>query len=110
MSRHETLAQSACAHPLARLGYDFDVPLLDGDHVTDDAGTGFVHTAPGHGADDYDIWMRAAEAAGARHRHRHPLHRRCRRLFTKDAPGFAGKRVINDKGKKGDANDAVIVR
>jgi isoleucyl-tRNA synthetase len=31
-------------------GYQFDVPLLDGDHVTDDAGTGFVHTAPGHGA------------------------------------------------------------
>ena len=28
---------------------DFDVPLLDGDHVTDEAGTGFVHTAPGHG-------------------------------------------------------------
>jgi isoleucyl-tRNA synthetase len=34
-------------------GYGFDVPLLAGDHVTDDAGTGFVHTAPGHGADDY---------------------------------------------------------
>jgi hypothetical protein len=28
---------------------NFDVPLLDGDHVTDDAGTGFVHTAPSHG-------------------------------------------------------------
>ncbi|MDP9102846.1 MAG: class I tRNA ligase family protein, partial [Pseudomonadota bacterium] len=40
-----------CAHPLAHLdaGYGFEVPLLAGDHVTDDAGTGFVHTAPGHG-------------------------------------------------------------
>ena len=28
--------------------------------------------------------------------------------FTKDAPGFEGKRVIDDKGDKGDANDAVI--
>ena len=28
--------------------------------------------------------------------------------FTKDAPGFEGKRVIDDKGNKGDANDAVI--
>ncbi len=37
--------------------YDFKVPLLDGDHVTDDTGTGFVHTAPGHGRDDFDIWM-----------------------------------------------------
>ena len=27
-------------------GYEFTVPLLDGDHVTDDTGTGFVHTAP----------------------------------------------------------------
>ncbi|MET0315149.1 MAG: class I tRNA ligase family protein, partial [Hansschlegelia sp.] len=35
------------AHPLRALGYDFGVPLLAGDHVTDDAGTGFVHTAPG---------------------------------------------------------------
>ena len=30
---------------------------VDGDHVTDDAGTGFVHTAPGHGADDYVVWL-----------------------------------------------------
>ena len=28
--------------------------------------------------------------------------------FTKDAPGFEGKRVITDKGEKGDANEAVI--
>ncbi len=33
------------------------MPLLAGDHVTDDAGTGFVHTAPGHGADDYLVWL-----------------------------------------------------
>ncbi len=34
------------------------MPLLAGDHVTDDAGTGFVHTAPGHGADDYLVWLK----------------------------------------------------
>src|SRR5262249_19118147 len=36
-----------CEHPLARLHdhYGFQVPMLAGDHVTDDAGTGFVHTA-----------------------------------------------------------------
>jgi len=44
-----------CSHPLKSLGYDFKVPLLAGDHVTDDAGTGFVHTAPGHGTDDFDV-------------------------------------------------------
>src|SRR5262245_33353679 len=47
-----------CEHPLARFnsGYRFTVPLLDGDHVTDEDGTGFVHTAPGHGREDFDIW------------------------------------------------------
>jgi len=37
--------------------YDFPVPLLEGDHVTADAGTGFVHTAPSHGEDDYNVWV-----------------------------------------------------
>ena len=40
------------AHPLRGQGYDFDVPLLAGEHVTEDTGTGFVHTAPGHGTED----------------------------------------------------------
>lgn len=35
--------------------YDFDVPMLPGAHVTTEAGTGFVHTAPGHGDDDYQV-------------------------------------------------------
>jgi len=48
-----------CEHPLENMGYDFHVPLLDGSHVTDDTGTGFVHTAPGHGTDDYKVWMSA---------------------------------------------------
>src|SRR5215469_3376231 len=42
-----------CAHPLRGKGFEFDVPLLPGDHVTPDAGTGFVHTAPGHGEEDF---------------------------------------------------------
>src|SRR6185369_10863181 len=50
------LSEIVCSHPLQKAGYDFDVPLLAGDHVTDDAGTGFVHTAPGHGREDFEIW------------------------------------------------------
>ncbi len=46
-----------CRHPFDGMGYDFDVPLIDGDHVTVDAGTGFVHTAPGHGQEDYEVGM-----------------------------------------------------
>ncbi|MCG8707554.1 isoleucine--tRNA ligase [Brenneria sp. 4F2] len=36
----------------------FDVPAILGDHVTLDAGTGAVHTAPGHGPDDYVVGQR----------------------------------------------------
>ncbi|MFN3672694.1 MAG: class I tRNA ligase family protein, partial [Bosea sp. (in: a-proteobacteria)] len=53
----ETQAAPAPQDEGWRGGYAFDVPLLDGDHVTDEAGTGFVHTAPGHGREDFDIWM-----------------------------------------------------
>ena len=65
-TRVETVDPSGltCTHPLAALdpGYGFEVPLLAGDHVTDDAGTGFVHTAPGHGVEDYQVWLASAAA------------------------------------------------
>ncbi|ACA85583.1 isoleucine--tRNA ligase [Shewanella woodyi] len=35
--------------------YDFDVPVILGEHVTVDSGTGVVHTAPGHGQDDFVV-------------------------------------------------------
>jgi isoleucyl-tRNA synthetase len=38
--------------------YGFDVPVILGDHVTTDAGTGVVHTAPGHGQDDFVIGLK----------------------------------------------------
>ena len=43
------------AHPLRGRGYEQDTPLLVGDFVTTEAGTGFVHIAPGHGEDDFDL-------------------------------------------------------
>ena len=49
----EALAGTICAHPLRGHGYDQDTPLLLADFVTTDAGTGFVHIAPGHGEDDF---------------------------------------------------------
>ena len=100
-----------CAHPLAKFdaGYGFPIPLLDGDHVTDDTGTGFVHTAPGHGRDDFDIWMANGRQLAERGIDtRIPYTVDEDGFYTADAPGFAGKRVITDKGDKGDANDAVI--
>ena len=96
-----------CAHPLAALdeGYGFAVPLLAGDHVTEDAGTGFVHTAPGHGADDYLVWL----AHG---------HREIPETVDEDGAYyphvslFAGLKVLETEGKKagkfGPANGAVM--
>jgi isoleucyl-tRNA synthetase len=104
------LAGMLCEHPLKSMGgYDFDVPLLAGDHVTDDAGTGFVHTAPGHGREDFEVWTanaRALEARGINTAIPYTVDENG--AFTAQAPGFTGKRVINDKGEKGDANEAVI--
>ena len=106
----EMLRQSMCAHPLrSERDYRFMVPLLAGEHVTEDTGTGFVHTSPGHGVDDFDVWTA----------HERLLHERQidktipftvdeAGFFTKEAPRFEGKRVVDDKGKFGDANAAVI--
>jgi isoleucyl-tRNA synthetase len=103
------LAKLACAHPLRGRGYEFDVPLLAGEHVTADAGTGFVHTAPGHGREDYETWTANADALKRRGIDtRIPYTVDADGAFTHDAPGLTGKRVITDKGEKGDANDAVI--
>ncbi len=88
-----------CAHPLAAWA-TASMCRSDGDHVTDDTGTGFV-TAPGHGADDYNIWIEKVNGPI-------PFTVDADGYFTKEAPGFTGKRVITDKGEKGDANDAVI--
>ncbi|MDX2237915.1 MAG: isoleucine--tRNA ligase [Hyphomonadaceae bacterium] len=88
-------------------GYDFPVPLLAGDHVTDDAGTGFVHTAPGHGADDFNIWIATGHSQKDI-----PFTVDEEGRFTKEAPGFEGLEVIQldgkHLGKDGPANKAVI--
>jgi isoleucyl-tRNA synthetase len=108
---------AACSHPLMGLadGYEFTVPLLPGDHVTDDAGTGFVHTAPGHGREDFDAWMAASKQLREDGIDTAiPFTVDDAGFFTKDAPGFGpdrpggAARVIDDSGKKGDANKAVI--
>ena len=105
----DALASMVCAHPLHSHGYGFVVPLLDGDYVTDDAGTGFVHTAPGHGREDFELWTastRLLQERGVETRIPYTVDENG--AFTDEAPGFEGRRVITDKGKVGDANKAVI--
>ncbi len=111
----DELAKMRCHHPLKAMGYDFPVPLLAGEHVTDDAGTGFVHTAPGHGREDYELWQSysrqlrdvgidvtvpcSVDDAG---------------FLTDAAPGFGpssesgAARVYDDAGERGDANARVM--
>ncbi|KAE9627380.1 isoleucine--tRNA ligase [Parasedimentitalea maritima] len=96
-------------HPFAGLdeanGYwDYDVPMIDGDHVTDDAGTGFVHTAPSHGADDYECFM----ARNWLDRMTHNVGEESE--FLPHVPFFAGLQIFDRKGKEGKANNAVIAK
>ena len=89
-----------CRHPFAAQGYDFDVPVLAGDFVTDETGTGLVHIAPGHGQDDFEL--------GMKHGLHVPFTVNEAGVYYDDVPLFAGDRVLDDKGKDGSANGAVI--
>jgi isoleucyl-tRNA synthetase len=107
----EELSGLTCAHPFRELDpyYGFDVPLLAGEHVTADTGTGFVHTAPGHGEDDFDIVL---EKLGKDYPNQHPdafAVITADGAFAPNVPVFAGKYILSRDGKKeGDANGAVI--
>ena len=73
--------------------YDFTVPVVLGDHVTTDSGTGAVHTAPGHGQEDFVVGNKyglevANPVAG-------------NGTYLADTPLFAGQHVFK-------ANDKVV--
>ena len=99
------LSGTVVAHPwrgvaAAEGGYDFDVPVLAGDFVTTEQGTGFVHIAPGHGADDWALGRQYGieipqTVDGAGH-------------FYDHVPLLAGAVVYDADGKPGDANGKVI--
>lgn len=103
----DELANLTLAHPLRGINgadgfWDYDVPMIDGDHVTDDAGTGFVHTAPSHGQDDYECFV----ARNWIDRMTHNVGEESE--FLPHVPLFAGLQVFDRKGKEGKANSAVI--
>jgi isoleucyl-tRNA synthetase len=107
----DALEGTVCRHPLAALdpGYGFPVPMLAGEHVTADAGTGFVHTAPGHGQDDYEIWLKSG-----RSRADIPDTVDADGAYYPSVPLFAGLKVLETEGKKagrfGPANAEVMNR
>jgi isoleucyl-tRNA synthetase len=94
------LPGTVARHPLAGQGYDFDVPVLAGEFVTAEDGTGFVHIAPGHGVDDWEL--------GLKHGIEVPQTVGGDGTYYPHVPLFAGKHVYWPNGKTGDANKAVI--
>ncbi len=49
--------KTVCKHPFFKLGYDYEIPLLDARFVTTEQGTGIVHCAPSHGPDDFNLCL-----------------------------------------------------
>lgn len=98
------------SHPLHALDLFFahDIPLFAGDHVTDDAGTGFVHTAPAHGEDDFNVWVDSGRTTQQIRQIVDPDG-----CYTDDVPeALRGLDIIRTSGKKrgqpGKANPEVI--
>lgn len=91
---------TVCAHPLRGQGYEFDVPVLKGDFVTEDAGTGFVHMAPSHGEDDFYL----GKASGLEITDNVTDDGK----FKDHVPLFAGLAIYNQKGEMDQGNFAPI--
>ena len=107
----DLLKNIICKHPFHEIlkGFNFDVPLLDGNHVTDDAGTGFVHTAPGHGIDDFEIWMKNKKNLDEQNIDSTiPYTVNEDGTFDNSIDGFGEVYVFDKNGKKGKANEHVI--
>lgn len=101
----DDLRGAVCAHPFhGRAGsdgyFDYDVRLYQGAFVTTEAGTGFVHIAPGHGEDDFNLGrenkIAFEETVGDDGR------------YLPNVKGFEGLYVYQPDGTSGEANGAVI--
>ena len=94
------LVGTVARHPLDGQGYDFPVPLLAADFVAADTGTGLVHIAPGHGADDWELGqansLPVPDTVGPDG------------VYLPGVPLFAGRAVYRPDGKPGDADKVVI--
>ena len=80
------LTGTICSHPFLKMNYNYDVPMLDGQFVNLDQGTGIVHCAPSHGVDDFNLCLKnnipslyTVDNAG---------------LYTKEIPHFTGTHIF----------------
>ncbi|WP_138932924.1 isoleucine--tRNA ligase [Roseovarius arcticus] len=104
----DELAGLSLSHPLAHaegsLG-EWDTPryFLAADFVTDDEGTGFVHCAPSHGMEEFELFRDLGKLGEVI-----TYNVMDDGTFREGLPFFGGKAILTPKGKEGDANKAVI--
>src|ERR1700761_7344335 len=103
----DELKSLVAAHPLRSVGYTFDVPVLPAAFVTADTGTGFVHNAPGHGEDDFELMLGVDRDYPKKNPDAFNIVLPDG-SYAPNVPLFAGKRILTQEGKDGDANGAVI--
>jgi isoleucyl-tRNA synthetase len=79
-------SETICSHPFSKIGYNYEVPMLDARFVTLEQGTGIVHCAPSHGPDDFNLCLKnnipskyTVDNAG---------------LYTKEVPNFTGTHIF----------------
>ena len=54
----DELKNTVCSHPFKKMGYEYDIPMFEGNFVTLEQGTGIVHCAPSHGPDDFNLCLK----------------------------------------------------
>jgi isoleucyl-tRNA synthetase len=104
----DELSSLRLAHPLAGTDgsngeWDDARDFRAADFVTDEEGTGFVHCAPSHGLEEYDLYSRLGMLGQVI-----TYNVQDDGSFRPDLPFFGGKYILNRKGGEGDANKAVI--
>ncbi len=50
-------SETVCNHPFYKIGYNYEIPMLEASFVTTEQGTGIVHCAPSHGPDDFNLCL-----------------------------------------------------
>ncbi|SFT00562.1 Isoleucyl-tRNA synthetase [Sulfitobacter marinus] len=104
----DDLAKIKLQHPLAGADgangeWDDLRDFRAADFVTDTEGTGFVHCAPSHGMEEYELYRGLGMLQDVI-----TYNVNDDGMFRADLPFFGGKFILNRKGKEGDANTAVI--
>ncbi|NDV01865.1 isoleucine--tRNA ligase [Pseudoroseicyclus tamaricis] len=104
----EALEKMSLAHPLAGVEGaegEWDAPrdFRAAPFVTDEEGTGFVHCAPSHGMEEFELYRELGMLEQVITYNVLPDG-----SFRPDLPLFGGRRILKETGKEGDANKAVI--